>query len=56
MDLDDINPIGILLGMVGLIIAVIISKKMGSPVPMRIITGIVVGVVCYFVGGKITEA
>jgi hypothetical protein len=55
MDLDDINIPGVLFGLLGAGIAIIIAQKMGSPVPFRLIIAGVVGVVCYFVGGKIAE-
>ena len=56
MDLDEINWMGVLFGIFGMLIGIIIAKKMGSGVPYRLIVGALVGVVCYFVGGKIVES
>lgn len=55
MDLDDISIPGILFGIIGAIIAIIVSQKMGNGVPARLFIGLIVGVVCYFAGGKIAE-
>ncbi len=56
MDLDDINWLGVIFGIVGAIIAIIVAQKMGNTLVPRLFVGAIVGVVCYFVGGKVSSA
>ena len=49
MDLDDINPIAVLLGLIAFMIAVYVSKSMGASLVLRLIYAVVVGIVGYFV-------
>lgn len=56
MDFEDISIPGIIFGVIGFGVAIIVSKQMGSELPLRIISGAVTGLVCYFVGGKLSES
>lgn len=56
MDFEDISMAGIIFGLVGFGVAVIVAKQMDATVMMRIISGLVTGIACYFVGGKIVDS
>ena len=53
MDIDDINPMAVLLGFVALLITIYVSKSMGASVPLRLFYGVICGVVGYFVASFI---
>ena len=54
-ELEDISMAGIVFGLVGVGVGILVAKQMGSPVIIRILAGLVSGVACYFVGGKIAD-
>lgn len=54
-DFDDMNIVGIIFGLVGAGIGILVAKQMGSGVLIRIMSGIICAIVCYFVGGKIAD-
>jgi len=56
MDLEDISIPGVLFAFIGFGIAVIVAKQMDAAVPMRLISGAVTALACYFVGGKIADS
>ena len=55
LEIDDISPIGIILGLIGVGVGILVAKQMDSPVIIRVLSGLICGVVCYFIGGKILE-
>ena len=55
IEFDDISIIGIIFGLIGAGIGVIVAKQTGSPVLIRLLSGLVCAVACYFVGSKIAD-
>lgn len=55
LELDDISIVGIIFGLVGVGIGILIAKQMDSPLIIRLLSGLVSGAACYFVGGKIAD-
>ena len=55
MDFDDINIVGVIFGLVGAGIGIIMAKQMGSGIVIRLLSGLVCAVACYFIGGKIAD-
>lgn len=55
-DLESINWMGVLLAIIGGLIAIINVKRMGGGLFMKIITFIIVGAVGYVIAWKIGES
>jgi len=55
IDLDDLNLVGIIFGIIGGLIAVFIVDRMGSGLFWKLAGFLVSGIVCYFIGGKIAD-
>jgi len=53
MEFDEINPIAVLLAIVGFFIAIMTSNSMGASGIGKIVTGVIVGIVCYFLASTI---
>ena len=53
MDIEDINPVAVLLAVVAFGITIYVSKTMGATVPLRIFYGVICGIVGYFVASFI---
>jgi uncharacterized membrane protein YeaQ/YmgE (transglycosylase-associated protein family) len=52
---QEFNPMSILLGIVGAILAWVMASSMHSGLLMKIITALITGVVCYFLSAMIAD-
>ena len=55
MDFDDLNIVGIILGLIGGGISLIMTSRMGGGLLIKILGFVITAIVCYFVGGKIAD-
>lgn len=60
MDLEDINPIAVIFGVVGAALGFFIVSRMSGAefsvgIVWQILTPIVTGVACFFIGQKMSE-
>jgi hypothetical protein len=56
MDFEDIDIMGIVFSIIGFGVGVIVAKQMEAGVIMRVMSGLVSAVACYFIGGKIVNS
>jgi len=56
MEFDEINPAAILLAVVGFFIAIFTSNSMGASGVGKVVTGLIVGVACYFLSSFIINS
>lgn len=55
IDFDEFSLMGVVFGLVGGMISIIITARMGGGLPTKLIGFAVTGIVCYFVGSKIAD-
>lgn len=56
MDFDEINYVGLIMGLIGGGISILITARMGGGIVLKIIGFFVAAIACYFVGGKIADS
>ena len=52
---QELNPVGVLMAIVGAIIGLILSGQMGAGIVMRIITVAITAIACYFIASNISN-
>jgi hypothetical protein len=55
MDFDDINVVGLIFALIGFGIGIIVANSMDSGLVIKLLSGVVSGVVTYFIGSKIAD-
>ena len=55
VDFDDLSIAGLLFAVIGFIIGIIVANSMDGNILIKLASGAVSAIACYFIGGKIAE-